>query len=215
MQNNGIRINNTTDEHFNPSCIAAENYGHCTTIREHPRYTSIVVIVAIPDWWVSTNSWSKIRERDDLSSAVSGRGVTWQCQSNCMPLIDALITNLYYYTISSTMAQDLIIEQTANLLTSEVCSNKYSKASCTAYQLTQILSIHKRNTSQQTAEKQSYSSHSLVALKVQLAQLVDQSVTEWASTINGISPHQQLAIASLYYFDDLCLQQISVAVCEQ
>ncbi len=28
-----------------------------------------------------------------------------------------------------------------------------TKASCTAYQLTQSLSIHKRNTSQQTAEK--------------------------------------------------------------
>ncbi len=51
MQNNGIRIKNTTDEHFNPNCSPAGIiYGHITIIREQPLHMSRVVGVAIQAW---------------------------------------------------------------------------------------------------------------------------------------------------------------------
>ena len=85
-QSNGNSIN-TSDEQFVITSIPVGNYGHVTPTRELPHYTTRVVGVAQPGWWISTNSWSNISERDDLSSVVSARGLIGWCQSNCMPLI--------------------------------------------------------------------------------------------------------------------------------
>ncbi len=87
MQNSGTRTTNTTDEQFVPNCnYNLTDYGHVTTIREQPLHINRAVVVAIPGWWISSNSWSNIREWDDLSSVVSARVIGW-CQPNCMPSI--------------------------------------------------------------------------------------------------------------------------------
>ncbi len=124
-----------------PSC-RLNTFWHCRPIRELPLYIISVCGVAEPGtWWISigrsSSSWSNIREWDDLSSVVSARGLMGCCQSHCMPLIQWL-PNLPATSTS-------YIDNSTRFLTVIF--------SCTAYQLTQSLSIHKRNTSQQTAEK--------------------------------------------------------------
>ncbi len=77
MQNNG-NSSNTTDEHFISNCnLFGQVYGHMTPIRELPYYTMSVYSVAVSGWWVTTNSISNIRERDNLSSVVSTYRAHW------------------------------------------------------------------------------------------------------------------------------------------
>ncbi len=127
-----------------PSCNVSSCW-HCSPIRELPHYISSGIFrgVAGPGTWWSigrTSSWSNSSERDDLSSVVNARLIGC-CQSICMPLIRWLpnlpATSTSYRLDNSTRFLTVIL----------------IKASCTAYQLTQSLPIHKRNTSQQTAEK--------------------------------------------------------------